>query len=269
MPRNLPEPLGGSPPPEVSLPRAPLDRVLVQARFPGILKIDNKDSVASFQEAIRRDYPLFEQDTIQHFQVQIGQPGGPAFRQMPGNLWRFLDSEKRWRLSLATDQLSLETERYTSRDDFIDRWSNALRAVERFFDPQIVVRLGMRFIDRIKGEQLKDIDELVRPDILGVIKPPLNEHVRQALSEAVLTVAEGEMLLRWGILPANGTIDPVVLSPVPERTWILDIDVWSAEQRPFRGAELGDCSRTLAQRAYSVFRYMTTNRFLQTYGGQI
>ena len=52
MPENLPAPLGGSPPQEISLPRAPLVRVLTQVRFPGILKIEDKGMVASFQEKI-------------------------------------------------------------------------------------------------------------------------------------------------------------------------------------------------------------------------
>jgi uncharacterized protein (TIGR04255 family) len=101
MPDELPPPLGGPPPSEIALPRAPLERVLAQVAFPGILKIENKDVVASFQEEIRRDYPLFEQDTMQQLMIQVG-PGGPAVRQVPANLWRFRDADKNWRLSLAS-----------------------------------------------------------------------------------------------------------------------------------------------------------------------
>ena len=94
MPKKLPPPLGGPPPSEISLPRAPLVRVIAQVRFPGILKIDNKDAVSGFQEAIRRDYPLFEQVAKQQIQVQYG-PGGPDVKQLPGNVWRFQDFSKK------------------------------------------------------------------------------------------------------------------------------------------------------------------------------
>jgi len=268
MPKKLPPPLGGSPPSEISLPRAPLVRVLSQIRFPGILKIDNKDAVSGFQEAIRRDYPLFEQETKQQIQVQIG-PGGPAVKQVPGNLWRFQDAARNWRLSLDTESLSLEVHAYTSRNDFLARWTKVLDSIETAFDPRIALRIGMRYIDRVSEKALDSIDEFVHTDILGFAKPPLREHVRHALSEATLEIEEGEMLLRWGIMPANTTIDPNLLPPVPDRSWILDIDVSSIEQREFEHEKLGKSFRALAERAYSVFRHMTTPKFLQAYGGQV
>ena len=105
------------------------------------------------------------------------------------------------------------------------------------------------------------------PRILGFAKPPLRDHVHHALSEATLSIEEGEMLLRWGIMPANGTIDPNVLPPVPMLSWILDIDVSSGAQRAFENTQLNNSFRALAERAYSVFRFMTTNKFLAAFGG--
>jgi len=107
------------------MPRAPLVRVLAQVRFPCILKIDSKEAVARFQEEIRRDYPLLEQEVSQQFQIQMG-PGGPAIREVPGKLWRFCDAEKKWRITLVTDSVSLETDFYLSREDFLARWTTVL-----------------------------------------------------------------------------------------------------------------------------------------------
>jgi uncharacterized protein (TIGR04255 family) len=268
MPTQLPPPLGGPPPSEINLPRAPLVRVLAQVRFPGILKIDSKEVVSSFQEEIRRDYPLFEQQPTQRLEVQIG-PSGPAVQQMPGTNWRFQDAKRNWRLSLTTDSLSLEVESYTSRADFLARWTRVIAAVERLFEPGIALRIGMRYIDRVAEKPLDTIDALVNTDILGIVRPAFRDHVRHALSEATLSVEEGDLLLRWGIMPANATIDPNVLPPVPHLSWILDIDVSSGEQRAFVSAQLGDSFRALAERAYSIFRHMTTPEFLKTYGGTV
>ena len=100
MPSTLPEPLGGPAPAEVNLREPPLVRVLAQIRFPDILRIDAKADVAGLQEEIRGDYPLFEQQTIQQVQFQVGA-SEPAIRQMPGsNLWRFISADRNWRLSL-------------------------------------------------------------------------------------------------------------------------------------------------------------------------
>ena len=60
MKQLLPPPLGGSAPEERPLANSPLARVLVQARFAGILKIDSKEGVAPLQELIRRQYPLLD-----------------------------------------------------------------------------------------------------------------------------------------------------------------------------------------------------------------
>jgi uncharacterized protein (TIGR04255 family) len=266
VPNALPPPLGGSPPPEINLARSPLVRVLAQV--PGILKIENKDVVALFQEEIRRDYPLFEQQPTQHVEVQLG-PSGPTVKQVPGTNWRFQDAKRNWRLSLSTDALSFEVESYTSRGDFLARWTKAIAAVERIFEPRIALRIGMRYIDRVTDKPLEAIDGLVHADILGFARPPLREHVHRAMSEATLSVEEGEMLLRWGIMPANTTVDPTVLPPIPHLSWILDIDVSSSEQRTFDNSQLGASFRALAERAYAVFRYMTTDEFLKTYGGAV
>ena len=79
---DLPKPLGGRSPRQINLPRAPLVLVLAQTRFPGILKIDNKEAVVPFQDAIRRDYPLFTQETTQQIEIQVGA-GGPMARPYP------------------------------------------------------------------------------------------------------------------------------------------------------------------------------------------
>ena len=167
------------------------------------------------------------------------------------------------------DALSFEVESYTSRNDFLARWIKAIAAVERVFKPGIALRIGMRYIDRVTDEPLNAIGDLVRPDILGFVRPPLHDHLRHAMSEATFSIEEGELLLRWGIMPANTTIDPNVLPLVPHRSWILDIDVSSSEQRGFNHSQLGASFRALAERAYFVFRYMTTNEFLKIYGGVV
>src|SRR3954462_2703599 len=177
MPDTLPAPLGGSPPAEVSLPHAPLVRVVAQVRFPGILKIDDKRSLVPFQEEIRGTYPLFQQEASQQLHVEMG-PNGPNVRQGVSNVWRFADPEQAWRLSLTTDMIALEPSRYTSRADFLARWTRILAAVERAFNPQIALRVGLRYVDRVTGDALSTIQDMVRKDVLGVAMPELREHVR-------------------------------------------------------------------------------------------
>ena len=79
----FPFPLGGLAPREVPLSRSPLVRVIAQARFGSVLKIDSKDGVVPFQEAVRSEYPLLEQAAVQQLQVDFSS-GAPNFRPMTG-----------------------------------------------------------------------------------------------------------------------------------------------------------------------------------------
>src|SRR5205823_4934639 len=112
-----------------------------------------------------------------------------------------------------------------------------LKAVEKNFDPHIVLRIGMRYLNQVKGQALETIDELIRPGIIGMATSEMRPHLVHHLTEATLAVEEGEMLVRWGIVPANSTIDPAILTGIPERSWILDVDVYSTQQRQFNSEE--------------------------------
>ena len=268
MADKFPYPLGGRSPAEISLPSAPLARVLAQVRFPGILKIDIKEVVAQFQEEIRANYPLFEQQPSQQIHLQVGA-AAPILQQTPGNVWSFSDAKNEWRLILNNSSLSLDTTNYVSREDFVTRLATVLTAAQLVFSPQIALRIGLRYVDRVVGEPLKVIDDLVKPNMLGIATPELRHYVRHALTEATLLIEEGEMLLRWGHLPPNTTVQPGMLDTIPETSWILDIDVSSGEQRAFDSKDLSVAFRTLAERAYCVFRFMITDNFLRTYGAKL
>jgi uncharacterized protein (TIGR04255 family) len=268
MNENLPPPLGSAPPAEVRLLRSPLVRVVAQVRFPGILKINNKESVALFQEEIRRAYPLFEQEIGQQLHIEM-TPGAPIMRQDPNVVWRFLDAERNWRVTLGTDTVSLEAENYSSRDEFVSRLNNILGAMQLIFDPRIVLRVGLRYINRINADDLSLISDLVPPDILGIAKPPLGNYLQHFVAEAQLKIEEGDILLRWGRLPPGATFDPNLFQPTDQPSWIIDIDAFSSAQRLFVSSELAATFRGLAERSYAVFRYMVTPAFLKHHGGEL
>ena len=58
--------------PRVVYEQNPLDEVICQLRFPAVLRIDSESPVR-FQEAVRNQYPLFQERT----QVQAAVPGLP------------------------------------------------------------------------------------------------------------------------------------------------------------------------------------------------
>ena len=265
MPTSLPFPLGGRAPAELPLTRPPLVRVVAQVRFSAVLKIDSREGVAPFQEEMRADYPLLEEVTAHQLQIDM-TAGVGAFKPVTTKVWRFSDAARTVTLSLTTDTVSLEARAYAGRSAFMERWAKVLTKLEHVFAPGLVLRTGVRYLNRMTGESLARLPEWVRPNLIGVAQPELREHVTQALSEANLKTEEGDMLLRWGVLPAKSTIDPGLLEPVDTESWILDIDVFSGDQRPFDARALAQGYVHLAERAYAVFRWVITDPGLQHFG---
>ena len=260
------DPLVAPPPKEVPLRDAPLVRVIAQVRFSPILSVQQPEFIAPFQEAIRAAYPVLRKE---HAQSLLVGPQGIATGQKQV-AWRLADVEGAWRVSLAPEFVALETTDYSSRSDFIGRMQAVLGAVAKHIEPAVVQRVGLRYIDRVTGDALEDIAKLVRPEMLGIVNTPLYEHARHELSETLLSVPDtGEQLLaRWGHLPAGGTVDPNAIEPIHERSWVLDIDMFSAEQQPLAAASLIEDLGRFAERLYTVFRWTVTEEFLRRYGGE-
>ncbi len=254
---SLPPPLGGAAPEEKPLANAPLTRVVVQVRFSSILKIDSKEGVAPFQELARKDYPLFEQVSTASVQFDM-TPNGPAFRQIPANAWRFSDPTRQSVVTLTSDAITFETSAYPGRSNFIAHWATILGWIDDTYGPGLAVRIGMRYLNRIAGEAVTRLPDWIKPNLIGVALPDLSDHVSQAISEANLNIEEGGMLLRWGILPKGVTIDPGLLDPIDTKSWLLDIDAFSNEQRSFDSNALVDTYQRLAERIYAMFRWTLT-----------
>lgn len=250
------------PPSEVPLKAAPLIRVIAQVRFPLIMAVERRDFVAPFQEAIRDSYPVLRPEQTQAVAYGVGLPQ----TVQSSTVWRFQDIEARWRSSLAPDFIALETSAYTSRTEFFDRFGQLLSAVESHLQPRMTERLGVRYVDRLGGDALRQIGRLVRPEVLGLSASPAAEHVIHSLSETRFSAGNANLLARWGRLPAGVTTDPT-LEPANEASWILDLDMFTLAPKPFDVADSLQTSRQFAERIYTVFRWAVTDEFLRHFGG--
>jgi len=259
-------PLTGPPPAEVPLPDAPLVRVIAQVRFPLVASVEKRDFIAPFQEAIRAEYPVLRPE--QSRSVVLGHQGVMDARA--NTVWRFHDASSTWRVTLAPDFLALETGRYTSRDDFLDRLKRVLEALVAHVDPKVIDRLGVRYIDRVASDNLVDLPQLVRPEVCGVLSTAMAPHASHSISEALFALPDnsGQVMTRWGLVPANGTVDPAAVDPIDEPSWLLDVDAFRAETRDLDVEAALQQAREFSERIYSVFRWAVTDEFLRRYGGQ-
>lgn len=269
MADRIADPLLGPPPERVQLNPAPLVRVLGQVQFAKIIKISTEQHIGDFQEAVRSQYPFLEKDTAQSVQLNVDGRGVHTTTS-DEIIWRLFDSSKSWRVSLNPTALSLETIRYSSRGEFLDRFRFLLDALAGTIKPTVATRVGFRYVNRlIRSEDLNELDQLVYPELVGVLSAPLREQVEQAISQSICKTAEGRLLVRWGMLPAGASHDPDMAPPVNSQSWMLDIDSFTTEGLPTEGflvEKLVGRIDTMANRAYAFFRWSVKEKFLERFG---
>jgi uncharacterized protein (TIGR04255 family) len=187
----------------------------------------------------------------------------------PEPVWRFQDRDKVWRVSVGPSFLALETLKYSSRKDFLDRTDSLIEALRKTINPQLATRVGLRYLDRLDGAAVEQIADLLRREVLGsytLFKPA----VRHILANAEFATEEGATITaRWGMLPSDTTFEPNLLEPIKGSSWVLDLDMFSPAQTDFTAATLSPQLESFAKRIYAVFRYMVTKKFLAYYGGQV
>lgn len=255
---------------EIPLPRAPLVFVVAQARFERLASISSEEFIAGFQEAIRGVYPVMQR--TQQAGLLLG-PDGKVMTADQGTVWRFDERPERWQVVLGPDFLALSTKDYTRRQDFIDRFTVVLSAAQQELRLRFCDRLGVRYVDRVTDASLLDrLEELLKPEVLGTVSVDPGEagvETVHAFVDATYRLPDGcELHARWGLLPAAATFDPAI-EAAPERSWVLDLDAYSAEQRLFEPRALAECANALSERIYRFFRWAVRDDFLVAHGGAL
>lgn len=258
------DPFAAPVPAEVPLSPAPLVQVLAQLRFPAITSLARAEFVAPFQEALRSKYPILraEQPSLM-FQASLN---GEPMQFGASTTWRLHDKNDTWRISLAQDFVAIETTAYTSRADFYGRWEQVLTALHKITELSVYDRQGVRYINRLNGDDLGDLQRLVRPEVLGINSNRFAATLVHSLCESRFHKDGSNLTVRWGILPANATTDPGI-APLSEPGWILDLDMSSAGSKDFSVPAAITEATHFAERIYTFFRWATTEELLKRRGG--
>lgn len=262
-------PFTTSAPREVWLPKAPLVRVVTRINFPVVVSIGKPEFIAPFQEALRGVYPVLrpEQALGLVFSSVAGTPPTPQTQ----TTWRFSQPDNLWRVALAPNFLAIETTAYESRDDFVQRAKLVVDALGEHVNPQVVDRIGLRFIDRVVGTPLNSLAKYVRPEVVGMLTSEVASNVQHAMTECLFALPEdkAQLLARWGRVPPNATVDPAALDAIQEPSWILDLDMFSKESSAFTPNGVLERISLYAERIYAFFRWAVTDDFLKLYGGRL
>lgn len=232
------------------------------------MKIADGGFVATFQEAIRNDYPILRPE--RQVGVIVGAAGVQP--QEPATVWRFETKDPdAWQVTLTSTFVSLSAKRYTSRGDLLNRLTMVVQALDAWLSPSICDRIGVRYVDRITGDALSRLGKLVRPQVVGAVgdTDALGDvEVVHTLSDSLFRLHDStELRGRWGRLPAGATYDPGI-RPSRAPSWTLDLDHYTSKPEDFDLATISDKAAQLCERIYTFFRWAVTKEFLTEFGAE-
>ena len=144
-------------------------------------------------------------------------------------------------------------------------------ALQKAINPGYLTRLGVRYVDRIHGDQFDDLKEFVRPEILGIFNTSLQDRMDRIISEVHAETDCGKISARWGYMPVNETHEPSLMPAIAVQSWFLDIDTYQDFKEPieFKAGDIRERTMRLATRSHGFFRWAVSDDFLKSYGGEL
>lgn len=266
-------PLTCDPPIGVRLKNSPLDRVIAQVTHPVHLTlVENPAKMALIQEGLKEEFPVLEQ-AFTHELVFDLAAGVPKQNHTQSRIWNFLSQDRQWTCSISNQSFSLLSTKYTTRRAFFDRFELLARQIHEAGGPAHYSRLGVRYVDRVRGEEFQRVRSLLNEWSLGVLGQELGgtAQLEYAVTDfqAVAVVEEGARIHgRWGYCPSNGSFDPINVPPIQEPSWILDLDMYrqSPELLSLDPRVVTEEARRYARRMYAFFRWVVNDKFLEVFG---
>lgn len=218
----------------------------------------------SFGKAITHQFPL----SSQHKEVQFQLSPQGVSQTQGDDIYEWTTADGDWSVLVSQRYFTLQTKKYTDRQDFFRRMGESLQALLSVVDIPVLERIGFRYTNRISDpEDLKQLTKLVQEPALGSSQFGDSVEMVHTLSEALYKVEESNLRVRSAQLPRGGTIDPAI-PPVDEKSWILDLDASSEERMPLQGSESIAKAQELSTLAYAYFRWAVKPEFLTHFGGE-
>jgi len=246
--------------------------VLAQVRFSPVFSIDK--AVPTIQESLKPlGFVRAAKRSIQHITIQEAKP--PQVEAV--ERWEFLDAKKTVAVLLTRDFVALQTNRYSTFEQFSDQLGRIVEVVKRIAGVEFAERLGLRYVDLVRpGDKETASDYLV----CGLTGYPFRnvEEIEPSTisfsSQSTAVTTAGVLSVRCHqavgqILPAD--LVPLALDyswtvPPSETVTILDFDHYSEKTRPFEVAALVETMWQLHDLIGIVFQNAVTDLALQRWG---
>ena len=221
--------------PRVVYGKRPTEEVICQLRFPTILRIDSEAPV-EFQERIRAQYPVLTEKKPEFSQIprEIMSFIGADFR-IGKTAYEFASEDKKWKITIAADSISLTTSEYERWELFKDHLVIPFESLLKIYEPPFFTRVGLRYRDVIKRStlELKNVpwSELLQPPVAGALSV---KEIAPAVTDAAKDVTFnlpsnlGQLRVRHGL----GKKSPAI----KETCYVIDADFFTVQKKEPRHA---------------------------------
>lgn len=216
--------------PRVSYARNPLEQVICQLRYPGILKIAAQPPVG-FQEAVRSRFPILNERKEPAVELPAELAGVfpvELFSSPSDVAYDFGSEDEKWTLSLAKDFLALTCRGYKRWEEFRGVLESPVAALQQEFRPSFFGRVGLRYRNVIVRSSLDlapdySWGELLQPYVLGFMQEPeIANSLRSLAHESLLLSGSNEQVrVRHGLVRRKES---------GEVCFLIDADFFIAEK---------------------------------------
>ena len=210
----------------------PLEEVICQLKFPAVLKISATAPV-SFQDAIRGDYPWYEEQVggaaIPKEIADMLPPGLPIPRlsQQPDH--RFSTESRGRSITLGQEFVAVAESNYENWSNFRKEVERAEKVLREIYVPSFYTRVGLRYRDVLIREThgLAEVpwSKLLNPSFIGVMGDAgLSGDVQESQARSLLRIPDvngGFVLIQHGL---------AVREPEGTPVYLIDSDFFTNER---------------------------------------
>jgi len=145
------------------LDKPPLIFVLAQVVMSDVLKIEK--AVPDIQEELRKHgFPLLEERVVNQVTFSLNEPPNIDQRK----IWWFLASDKRQAVVLSRNAVVLQMSAYESLEALSQTLSRVVITVQNATKAELVLRLGLRYVNHISALEGEDLRLLLDEHLLGL-----------------------------------------------------------------------------------------------------
>jgi uncharacterized protein (TIGR04255 family) len=228
---RAPKPLSVPEVPHRHFGRNFIKNAVCELRFPTLHEINQPVPPLKFAAALRREYP--HQAHLAGVDV-----AAPILQRSSGHI--FKSKKDRWTISLKPAVLSLETNQYSTFEEFEKRIADVIEAAKTFVDSDFFTRVGIRYVNAFPYER-QTVSKWINPDLVRPLSIDAFGDAHECAQQIRGSTVGGNYLFQHG-LGAEGSAT----------VYVIDLDFYS-EDLPI--ADTMAAVRGLHKRLFDLFMW--------------